>query len=238
MPWHNARMCHVTSSIHYPILFPLHPLFLTAWQWSEHSQVSALSLGSTESLRPCFCTLKQSRVFSSNFSIMSHFGVSVFSALNDVMLITMGNKLAGNSLGTWHLGKNQDGLTWLTPITASSSLPLNQKFPSSSPLPIPTNRFPILYFPSLALGRTWARTDLIALDVREAKRKKGRTGVRLSLALQFWPALKARHVSLLIIHLGNCNLWANSPHLPVPLAAHLTAAGGWATWKTPQHAWM
>lgn len=72
--------------------------------------MSTLSLGSTESLRPCFCTLKQSRDISPNFNVMSHLGVSAFSALNDIVLITMGNSLAGNSLGTWHLGKNQGGL--------------------------------------------------------------------------------------------------------------------------------
>lgn len=64
---------------------------------------------------------------------------------------------------------------------------------------------PILYFLYSASGKNWAHTYWIALDITEAKRKKAHTWV-LSLVLQFWPVLQARHICPLIIHEGNCKL--------------------------------
>lgn len=122
-------------------------------------------------------------------------------------------------------------VAWLTLITAFFSLLFNQKFLFSSPLPTSANTLSHLVFPPPSTRENLGTHILDSFGhYRSKEEKKGHTRV-LSLALQFWPASKARHVCPLIIHLGNCKLWANSLTLPAPLAAHLAAAGGCGTLK-------
>lgn len=200
--------------------------------------VSTLSLGSPESPRLCFISLAIKGFFPWLRFYESPWWMSAFSALTDVMLITLENNtnLLETLWGSWALGRIRMVFYFTTCCLASTHdsfffpFCLTRSICSLLPYQPLQIHFPMLYFLYAAPGKTWAHTYWIALDITEVKRKKGHTWV-LSLALQFWPASKARHVCPLIIHLGNCKLWANSLRLPAPLAAHLAAAGGCGTLK-------
>ena len=93
--------------------------------------MSALSLGSPESPRPCFIPLAVKGFFPCLRCYESPWWMSAFSALTDVILITLGNnKLAGNSgdLEPWEESEWSFILlhvAWLTLITAFFSLLFN-----------------------------------------------------------------------------------------------------------------
>lgn len=97
-----------------PILYPLHPLFLTHGQ-GEHSMVLSLSFGHPESSRTCFTPLAVKGCFSWLQCHESPLWMSGLSALPNVILILIlitleNNKLVRNSVEILSLGKKQDGL--------------------------------------------------------------------------------------------------------------------------------
>lgn len=135
-----------------PVLFSLHPLFLTH-RLGEHRMVLALSLDTPESSRPCFTPLAVKGCFP---WLPCHESPWWMSGLSDVILITLGkNKLVRNSVEILSLEKIRMVFYFTTSFLAKThssflSLLFNYKSLVFSPLPSSANTFHLV-FPLLSI---------------------------------------------------------------------------------------